>query len=178
MRTNGPAPIAIAGAAGGALISAYGNYEAGQANKQQAQYQAGVASLNQTIAEQNAAYARYAGEVEAQTEGMKVRSQIAQTRAEQGAGGLDVSSGSNALVQKSEYDIGQQDIATIRSNAAKRAYGYQVAGVQYEAESTLDKYKGDQAETAGDINALASLIGGAGSVSSKWMNASSPLKVG
>ena len=91
---------------------------------------------------------------------------------------MDVSSGSNALVQKSEYDIGQQDIATIRSNAAKRAYGYSVAGVQYAAESTLDKYKGDQAETAGDINALASLIGGSGSVSSKWMQTSNPLKVG
>lgn len=172
------APVALAGAGGGALLSAFGNYEGGLATKAQQNYQAQVASLNQTIAEQNANYARYAGEQEAQTEGMKVRSQIAETRATQGASGLDVGSGSAALVQKSEYDIGQQDIATIRSNAAKRAYGYQVAGVQYEAKSTLDKYKASQSKTAGDIAALGSLIGGAGSVSSKWMDQSNPVKVG
>ena len=65
------APVAIAGAAGGALLSAYGNYESGVAGKAAANYQAQVAQLNQTIAEQNANYAKYAGEVEAQTEGMK-----------------------------------------------------------------------------------------------------------
>jgi hypothetical protein len=84
------APVALGMAAAGSIVSAYGNYEAGQAGAAQANYRSGVALMNQQIAQQNANYALYAGEVQAQQQGMKVRSQIAETRAEQGAGGLDV----------------------------------------------------------------------------------------
>jgi hypothetical protein len=162
------APVALGMAAAGSIVSAYGNYEAGQAGAAQANYKSGVALMNQQIAQQNANYALYAGEVQAQQQGMKVRSQIAETRAEQGAGGLDVGSGSNVAVRTSEYNIGQQDISMIRSNAAKRAYGYEVEGVQYGAESTLDQYAAKQSKTAGTIAAIGSLLGGASSVSSKW----------
>ena len=162
------APVALGMAAAGAMVNAYGNYQAGQASAAEYNYKAGVSAVNQQIAQQNANYARYAGEVEAQTQGMKVREQIAQTRAEQGAGGLDISSGSPAAVQTAEYKIGQQDIAVVRSNAAKRAYGYEVEAYQYGTQSTLDKYAAAQSKTAGTIAAIGSLLGGASSVSSKW----------
>ena len=162
------AAIGIGSAIAGSMVSAYGNYQAGQASSAEATYKAGVASMNQQIAQQNANYARYAGEVQAQQEGMKVGAQISETKAEQGASNLDVSSGSAAAVRESEWKIGQQDLGTIRSNAAKRAYGYEIEGVQYGAEATLDTFAAKQAKTAGTIAAIGSLLGGASSVSSKW----------
>jgi hypothetical protein len=103
---------------------------------------------------------------------MKVRAQISQTRAEQGAGGLDVSSGSAAAVQTSEYRIGQEDLGMIRSNAAKRAYGYEVEAYQYGTQVSLDKYAASESKIAGTTAAIGSLLGGASSVSSKWTDAS------
>ena len=166
------AAVGIGAAIAGSMVSAYGNYQQGQAGAAEYNYKAGVAKMNQQIATQNANYARYAGEVQAQQEGMKVRSQIAQTRAEQGASNLDVGSGSAAAVQESDWKIGQTDLGTIRSNAAKRAYGYEVEGVQYGAESTLDRYAASESKIAGTTAAIGSLLGGASSVSSKWTDAS------
>jgi hypothetical protein len=172
------APVAAVGlgaAALGGVVSAFGNYQQGQASAAEATYQAGVAQMNQQIAQQNANYALYAGEVQAQQQGIKTAQQIATTKAEQGAGGLDVSSGSNALVRQSEYNVGQEDIALIRSDAAKRAYGYQVEGVQYGAQASLDKYAASESKIAGTTAAIGSILGGASSVSSKWLSPSNPL---
>jgi hypothetical protein len=172
------APVAAVGlgaAALGGIVSAFGAYQGGQASAAEATYQAGVAQMNQQIAQQNANYALYAGEEQAQQQGIKTAQQIATTKAEQGAGGLDVSSGSNLAVRQSEYNVGQEDIALIRSDAAKRAYGYQVEGVQYGAQASLDKYAASESKIAGTTAAIGSILGGASSVSSKWLSPSNPL---
>jgi hypothetical protein len=169
------AAVGIGAAALGSAVSAFGNYQQGQASAAEATYKAGVAQMNQQIAQQNANYALYAGEVEAQQEGIKTSQQIATTKAEQSAGGLDVSSGSNLAVRDSEYSVGQENIAMVRSNAAKRAYGYEVQGVQYGAEATLDKFAATESKISGTTAAIGSLLGGASSVSSKWLSPSNPL---
>jgi hypothetical protein len=175
------APVAAVGlgAAGlGSVLSAFGAFQGGQASAAEANYQAGVAKMNQDIATQNANYATYAGEVQAQQQGIKTSQMIATTKAEQGAGGLDVSSGSNVAVRTSEYNVGQEDIALVRSDAAKRAYGYEVEGVQYGAQATLDQYAAAQSKIAGTTAAIGSLLGGASSVSSKWLSNSNPWSTG
>jgi hypothetical protein len=59
------AAVGIGSAIAGSLVSANGNYQQGQAGAAEATYKAGVASMNQQIAQQNANYALYAGEVQA-----------------------------------------------------------------------------------------------------------------
>jgi hypothetical protein len=169
-----PAMAAIGfGAAGiGAGVSAFGSIYGGAAQAGMYNYQAGIAKMNQQIAEENANYSLYAGEVQSQQKGMQVAQDIATTKAQQGAGGLDVSSGSNVRVRQAEYDVGQENIAMIRSDAAKRAYGYTVEAYQYGTESTLDRYAASESKIAGTTAAIGSLLGGASSVSSKWIDMS------
>src|SRR5262245_10885336 len=138
-----PVTIGIAGlgmTAMGSAVGAYGEWFGGESKGAMYDYQAGVALMNKQIAEQNAKYALYAGEVQAQQAGMKARYQIGEAKATQAASGLDVGSGSAAAVREGMYKIAQQDIGIIRTNAAKQAYGYQVEAASKQAEAELDKY--------------------------------------
>jgi len=57
----------------------------------------------------------------------------------------------------------------IRSNAAKTAYNFNVESVQDRNQAQLYTMAGANAAQAGQISAQASLISGAGSVASKWL---------
>lgn len=162
----------------GAETTAAANAAADNFKAQEYQYQAGVARANQVIAERNANYAIYAGEEQAQEGGMKLRAEIGQTKAQQGAGGLDVNSGSDAAVRTSEYNIGQENIAITRNNAAKVAYGYDVEAFQASQQaawdvtgSSFETQAAGFAQKAGDINAMSSILGGVSSVASKFSGA-------
>jgi hypothetical protein len=171
-------PTAIAGvgmgaSAGGSLLGFLGAKQEGAAQSQMYQYQGGIAQLNKKIALQNADYAREVGEQESVRYGMKARFAEGKTKAAQGASGIDLGSGSSVDVRTSQHDIAQMDLATIRNNAARKAYGYEVEGVQDEAQSNLYGMAASNAEKAGNIKAMGSLISGVSSVSSKWLQGQS-----
>jgi hypothetical protein len=160
-------------------------------------YQAGVAKVNQKIAEQQSDYARAVGEVEAETAGLKSRAELGRARAAQGASGIDVSSGSSVNVRQSMIELGYHDQNMTRSNAAKVAWGYDIEAEQAEAQGSLytmtaglermqaaaattgaamtrgalplQQQAMGVAGTAGTIGTFASLANAAGSVSSKWL---------
>lgn len=160
------------GASGlGGVTGAIGSVFGGEAQKSMYEYQAAVARINAGIAEQNASYAIAAGEAEAQQQGMKTRAEIGQTRATQGASGLDVNRGSAVDVRASEAEVGAMDQAMVRANAQRQAYGYRVQAMQETAQAQLDQMAGQNAQTAGIIGSFTSLLGGASGVSSKWMQA-------
>jgi hypothetical protein len=164
------AVISLGMTAIGGGISAYGSMQQGAASQSMYNYQAQVATINSEIEQNNARYAQSAGDIQAQGEGIKGATTVGQTRAAIGAGGLDIGSGSAKQVQQSETEVTQFDEATIRNDAARRAYGYNVAAFSDTAQSTLDVAAGKESATAGDIGAYASLLGTAGSVDSKWVN--------
>lgn len=165
--------ISLGASAIGGGTSAIGSITGGQSQAAMYKYQAGVALMNQQIAKQNADYAIESGEIQAQTEDLKTRAQIGTTIAQQGAGNLAVGSGSNAAVVQSEREIGAENTAIIRSNAAKTAYGFEVQAVQAGSQATLDQMAASKSKTAGYLSGLGSLISSAGSVSSKWLGAKS-----
>lgn len=165
--------LAIGGmAAGGAgsIVNAIGQVFSGQSQGNMYAYQAGVATMNKNIALQNADYARIAGEVSAQESGMKTRAVVGEQKAMQGRSGLDVNRGSLVQVRTSQLEVGAEDEAIIRSNAARKAYGYDVEAAQSEAQSRLYTAASSGAKTAGWIGAAGSILGGASSVSSKWLD--------
>lgn len=164
--------IAAVATIGGAGISAYGAYSGGQAKSRQLQYQAGVAELNRKIALQNKDYALQAGETQAQQYGMAAAQRQGSIRAGAGASGLDVGSGSKAAIQDSQRAVTEIDMAQIRNNAARKAYGFDVEATQNSAQADLYRMGASDAETAGEISAAGSLVSGAGSVASKWSQGS------
>lgn len=165
------ATVGMGASAAGGGLGIFSSLFGGQAKSDMYKYQAGVARINEDIAAKNAAYAREAGEVTAQRSGMATRFKVGQERAVQAASGIDASSGSAVQVRTDEERIGQQDMATIRANAARKAYGYQVEGVSEEAKARMAETSGEAAKTEGYINAFGSLLGTASSVSSKWLQA-------
>lgn len=170
-------PTAIGGVGAGAslaggLLSAYGSEKSGAAQQQMYNYQAQVAQINSQIDLQNSEYASNQGEIQAQQYGMKASQQRGQIIADQGASGIAVGAGSSARVVQSQNLVTAMDLTQIRSNAAKVAYDYQVKSTMDTNQATLDVMAGENAKTAGDINAAASILGTVGSVSSKWLSGS------
>lgn len=165
-----PATLAIIGmgtGAAGSIIQGIGAQGQGASQAAMFNYQAGTAQISAQLAKQDANYATAAGEVEAQQSGMRTRSEVGQTRAAFGAS--NVTGGSQDAVLKSEHDIGVENEELIRSNAAKRAYGFNVEAAKDTAQSSVYANAASTSKTAGTLGMISSLIGGASNVSSKWL---------
>ena len=167
------AAIGVGSSLIGGGVSAYGSLQKGAADQSMYNYQAGVAQLNQKIALQNASYAQEAGGSAAYQSGLKTAATVAQQKVDQSASGIEVGSGSAAGVRQSTTALGVYDQNLIRTNFAKKAYGFEVEAATKGTEAGADVIAGQQAKKAGDIGAVASILGTAGSVSSKWLQASS-----
>ena len=163
--------MAITATVIGGGVAAYGAAAKGSADKAMYGYQAGVAQLNKRIALQNADYTREAGGTVALQSGLRTGQQIGQQKVAQSASGIDVNTGSAAKVRADTLELGQQDQSTIRTNYAKKAYGYEVEAATKQAEAGADLVAGSEAKKASNINVATSILGTVSSVSSKWMQA-------
>ena len=167
------AAVGMMGSAAGSGIGAIGSLMKGQAGSQMYGYQAGIAQLNSKIALQNRDYAVTIGETEAQKYGMQARSRMGAIRAGEGASGIDIGSGSKAKVQEGQQTVTGIDLAQIRNNAARKAYGFSVEATQDTAQAGLYTAAGKDAMTAGEIGALGSMVSGTTSVADKWLQGKS-----
>jgi hypothetical protein len=152
----------------GSLLSAAGSEYSGTAQANMYTYRAGVALMNRQINLQNADYERVAGEVSAQESGMRTKAEVGATVAAQASSGLDVNRGSAVDVRTSETEIGQQNEAIIRSNAARKAYSYDVEATQDQAQSQLDTMAATTSRVSGGIGAATSLLSGGTTVAARW----------
>lgn len=163
-------PISMAVIGGvGVGMQALGSEESGQAAQTAANYQAAVAANNAKTAQQNASWDIEAGDIAATNKGLQTRAVIGSQKANQGAGGIDVNTGSAVDVRAGTDELGMLDALTTRSDAAKRAYGAEVEGVSDTAQSQLDIMQGEQAKESGDINAISGLINGASTVGGNYL---------
>jgi hypothetical protein len=166
------AAISLGATAAGGATSAFGSIFGGQAAANQANYQAGIATMNANIARQNASYELSKGEVEAEQSGMKTRYQIGTTKAVQAASGVDVNRGTASLVRSSMAEVGSMNEATIRAGAARKSYGLEVEAAGQDATAQLDRMSASNAKTASYIGAASSILGSVGSVSGNWLKMS------
>lgn len=134
--------LALTAAAG--AYTAYSQAQAGRFNQKVARYNAAVAEAQASDALARGAVAeqRYRGQV---------RTLIGSQRAGYAGQGVDVSRGSAARTQERTAEIGEQDAITIRNNAAREAWGFQV-------QATDSRMQGDMARRTGDQQALGSLL--------------------
>ena len=169
--TAGVAGVGMLSSVIGAFTQVGGAEAAGQAQQQTDRYLSQQALYNSQVAAHNVALAREQGEATTQNYGLGASARLGQIKATQASSGLDINSGSALQVQKSQQLVSNIDMDRIRSNAAKTAYNFNVESVQDRNQAQLYTMAGANAAQAGQISAQASLISGAGSVASKWLQA-------
>lgn len=152
----------------GGYISGMGNILGGISSFAQYRYQAQMAKINERIAKQNAEYSFRAGEQEALRYGMQASQRMGNIRAAQGSSGVEATSGSAKEVQDSQRMVTSMDLGTIRENAWRRAYAYNVEATSYANQAKLYRQAGIQSLFAGGIDAAKSFIGSSASVADKW----------
>lgn len=153
--------IEVGVAVAGAAASAYGAMQQAHAQSESGKYNAAVAQNNSTIAKQNADYAGATGEEQAAVQDQKNRAKIGALIANQGASGVDINSPSSIDVQQSAAETGQLDTMTIRADAARKAYGYELQASNNQAQAGLDTMQAKNAQEAGDISAVGGVLGAA-----------------
>lgn len=151
--------VTVAAVGAQALGSIAGGYAQSASDKANAK----IAENNASVATQNATYAGEEGEANAGTQGQKTRQTAGAIKANQGASGVDVNTGSNANVQGSQAMLGQLDMMNIRANAARQAYGYETQATNFENQASIDKAAGKNAVTAGYIKGITGAAAAAAS---------------
>lgn len=168
---SGMSALTIASLGATALSGAVGTYgavEQGKAASEAAKYNSAVEGQNAAISTQNANIAEQSGEALAGIQGQKTKMAIGQAVAGQGASGVGLDSGSFAGVKDSMKEIGSIDSMTIRSNAARDAYGYRVKSKSEEGQSALSAFEAANDTKAGGINAASTFLGSAGTAASNY----------
>lgn len=152
----------------GGGISIFGALNKGAAESDMYMYKAQVAQYNSQIAERNAQYEISKGGIDAFNNDLKVRQQLGTGRANIGASGFDISSGSGAQLLESAHDIGRYNTLSIVSDAQRRGYNDRVKAWDYLTQEQMDKSSADNARTTGMLDATSSLLGSASSISDRW----------
>ncbi len=141
-------------------MNAYGQMQAANASANASEYNAEVSENNAEIAKQQAEWAAQEGVQNAAMSQLKTRADVAGIKTNQAASGIDINSGSAVDVQESARELGMLDALTIRSNAARKAYGFQVEETSDRAQANLDRYMAKNTKTAGKIGAGTTLLAG------------------
>ncbi len=154
----------------GAHIAAQGQINTANANAQAAVFNEGVALNNAEILTGNATRVGQAGDVQAGASELQTRAQVAGIKTNQAAAGVDVNSGSAVNVRNSAASVGMLNALTVRSNAAKQAYGMETEAANQVAQAKLDKSEAAYDVAGGNLAARATILGGAGAASSSFGN--------
>lgn len=173
--SGGIAAAGLALSAIGVATSVAGEMQQASAQSAAAKYQSEVAAGNQKIAEQNANYMAASGEAQAALQEQKTRAEVGSIAAAQASSGVDINSQTSSNVRTSKGELGALDAQTIRSNAARQAYGYEVQGAGFQNSASADIAQSNNAITAGGVGAGGSLLNGFGN---EAMNYSSAMNKG
>lgn len=140
-----------------------------QSQKQQADYNANIASLQAKDAVNR-------GNIDTERQRVKAQQVLAAQRAAMGASGVETESGSFASVLLDTATTGEQDAQTIRTNAMREAWGFenQVAGFNMAGDAALAA--GDAKAAQLRTEALGTVLTGASKIGSKmgWFDTVSP----
>ena len=152
--SSGAASGWMGASAGMSAMSAIGTaWSQANAMKAKGVYDQSVADTNAKIATLQSKQTLEAGDIMASRQNLKTQATVGAIRAQQGASGVDVASGSSALVRNSVQTVGAMDELTIRNNAARAAWGFQTQAIQ-------DTYEGQFAHMTASNEAQQTLLSG------------------
>ena len=169
---------AVAAIAGGA-VAAVGAVQEGKAKKAEYTYQAKVAEENAKIAQENANVQRQQGIEEARLQRIKTASVIGSQKTAMAANGVDITQGTAVDVISDTAAMGELDALQTQYNYESKARAYETEAGNFINQSRLDMLAGQNAYSAGKINAISQGIGGIERASSSLVHAKwSPEKTG
>lgn len=155
----------------GAGVQAYGTWrasraqarateEAASAERRSAESVATLHDFNASVADLQAKDAIARGRDEESRFRQYVRGLVGAQRAGFAASNVDVSFGSALEVQADAVELGELDALTIRTNAAREAWGYQVQGEDARRRADITRREGVNVEAAGRETARAQRTSG------------------
>ena len=131
-----------------------------------ADYNAGIAENNARLAELQAQDSVTRGR-ESESDLYRQAGQLmGRQRAATAANGVSLNEGSPAAIEASTRYMRDVDLATLRNNAARSAWGYNVQAGNYRAQGKAYRAGADAVSPTG--SAATSLLGSASGVASKW----------
>ena len=136
-----------------AVSSIASGFENASAIKAQGDYSSTIANSNAAMAKLKASQTLQAGDMATSRQNLKTQAAVGSARAAGGASGIDVNSGSSAMVQSGIQTAGAIDEATIRNNAARAAWGYDV-------QASQDTFQGQFSQLTAKAKANQSLVTG------------------
>lgn len=152
-------------------VSLYGSWRQGKAlkkaGKQQqeaSESQADLLDYNAEVADLQRKDALDRGAEEESRFRTQVRGAIGTERTEFAANNVDVNFGSAADVQADTAFLGELDALTIRVNAAREAWGFQVQGEDIRRRAEITRREGVQQARAGEEAGNAAYLAGAGNL--------------
>ena len=168
LSASAAAGISLAGTAAGFLMQAYGQRQSAKAQAGQYQYQAAVDRNNKIIADRQAEDAVKRGEAAEEEHRRKVQAIKSDQRVGFASRGIDL--GSDVVVEtlSDTAMLGELEALTIRSNAAREAYGYRVQGMNYEASAGNNALAAKNAKSAGKTAMFSTLLSGASTVAGDY----------
>lgn len=163
--------LALALSAGGSAVNAVGQVKAGKAAKKAGELEqaasesaAGISDYNAHVAELQAADAVTRGQLEEQRYRTQVRGIVAGQRAGLAGANVDVNSGSALDVAADAATLGELDALTIRTNAARQAWGFQVQAVDDRNRAKVTRQTGVAQAAAGREREAASKVAAVGTI--------------
>ena len=156
-----PATMALMATIGSTAMSVVGSIQQGKAAEAQGNYQAAVARNNATLAQQQSDDAIARGKEEEQAHRRRVAQTVGSQRAAIAGSGFELGDATSQDILGDTAKWGEIDAFTIRDNAAREAWGYEVQGSNYQADAQLSQMRGENAKTASYWSAGADLMGGA-----------------
>lgn len=147
-------------AVGTAAMSGVSSAIQANAQQQTAEYQSQVDANNAKMAGWNASAAIQQGQFQAEQQGLQSAQLLGQQRVSVAANGLSPDSGSAIDQMASTRFLNSMDVSTIQNNAARAAWGYDVQGSNFLAQSGLDKWEAQNNNPAliGGIASAGSLL--------------------
>lgn len=158
------APMAVIGmvaSAASTAVSVMGAIQQGKAAQAQANYQAQVSQNNAQVAQWQAADAIERGKRDEAEHRQKVARMIGTQRAGIAGSGFELGDLTSQDILGDTAAMGEIDALTIRTNAKREAWGYEVGANNYMAEAGLQKAAGKNAKTASYWSAGGDLLSGA-----------------
>jgi hypothetical protein len=126
-------------------------------------YNAQVAEMNAVLSQRRAKDASERGAKAEQQKRMEIAALQGRQRAAMAANGVDVNYGSALDTLIDTAYLGELDALTIRRNAAREAYDFEVDAVNGRADAGLSRANADSAMAGGYLNAAGTVLGGASS---------------
>jgi hypothetical protein len=146
-----------------AISSIGGAFLQSSAIKAQGTYANSIAQSNAAMANLKASQTLQAGDVEASRKQLQTQGEVGTERAAAGASGIDVNKGSPAMVQAGTTMAGETDVATIKNNAQRQAWGLQTQAIQETEQGQMEQLTAEQKSTqtlaTGGLQAVTGPLG-------------------